>query len=258
MYDLHAHILPGADDGPREWDKSVKMLLRAAEDGITGIVATPHVSAGVYDNPKDKVASIVDELKLRAGAVPIDIYTGSEIHISPETLKGLKNGRYCTINRSRYVLVELPLHFSPELMYDAVFGIVSAGMTPIIAHPERNPMVMEDVGIMHEMVRLGALGQVTAVSVVGNFGSEVKKLAREMMVRKLVHVIASDAHNNGSRPPVLSHAYREAVRIIGDRAARAMVHDVPGMILENLKYEPEEPELPRKGALSFLGRWVGL
>ncbi|MBI5191608.1 MAG: hypothetical protein HZA22_13200 [Nitrospirae bacterium] len=258
MYDLHAHILPGADDGPKEWDKAVKMLLRAAEDGITGIVATPHVSAGLWDNPKDKVASLVDELKQHAGAVPIEIYTGSEIHISPETVKGLKNGRYCTINRSRYVLVELPLHFTPDGMYDVIFSIVSGGFFPIIAHPERNPMVQQDAGVMYEMVRLGALGQVTAGSLTGTFGGEVKKLARELVTRKLVHVIASDAHNNGPRPPVLSHAYHDAVKLVGDKAARVMVYDVPEMIIENLRFEPEEPEPPKKGALSFLGKWVGL
>lgn len=258
MYDIHAHILPGADDGPREWDKAVKMLLRAAEDGITGIVATPHVAHGVWDNPRDKVASLVDELKGHAGAVPIDIYTGSEVHISPETVRGVRKGKYCTINGSRYVLMEMPLHFSPDNIYDVVFSVVSKGLTPVIAHPERNPMVMEDLDIMYELVRLGALGQVTAASITGAFGSQVKKLAREMMERRLVHVMASDAHDNGRRPPVLSHAYHEAVRIIGDRAARAMVYDVPGMMLEDLRYEPEEPEFPKKGTFAFLGRWVGL
>jgi len=251
MIDIHAHILPGVDDGPAEWDKSLKMLRRAAEDGITGIVATPHVVPGGYENTGEKVLSLTEELRERCRDAEIEIYPGSELMVSNDTLRGLEKKKYLTINSSRYVLVELPGQFVTDSVYDFIYSLGARKLVPVIAHPERNPKLQEELDLLGEMVRHGALVQVTAGSLTGAFGSVVKKTVSEILTRNLCHVIASDAHNNGRRAPVLSHGLVEAGRIVGERAALAMVRDTPRMIIGDEAIEAPEPAGARKKRFIF-------
>jgi protein-tyrosine phosphatase len=246
MIDLHAHILPGVDDGADEWSKSVKMLTRAVEDGITDIVATPHVLPGINDNDCGKVTHMIGELRRHSAELPVNVYPGSEIVVSRDSIEGIISGRYCTINFTRYVLVELPFHFPNEAVFDFVYELTSKGFVPIFAHPERNPKVLRDIDILYELVRLGALMQVTAGSLTGDFGGQVRKLAVEMLNRRLAHVIASDAHSVGKRPPVLSGGLAAAAKILGDKDASALVREIPQMILNDERFEAEEPSAKKK------------
>lgn len=250
MFDLHAHILPGLDDGPREWDMAVAMLRMAAGDGIKGIVATPHVSF-VYDNRAETVLTLTVELGRRAGDVRVDIYPGSELAVTKESLAGILQKRYCTLNQSRYVLIELPQYFTSHPVMEFIFSLTSAGLVPIVAHPERNPMVQSSLDSLNEMVRLGALVQVTAGSLLGHFGDGAKKLAREMLARRLAHVIASDAHNDGLRAPLLSGGLREAIKIVGEAEAKAMVSGVPEKIIKDQPFDAAEPVHVRKRNFFF-------
>lgn len=251
MVDLHAHILPGIDDGPGEWDKALKMLARAAHDGIVGIVATPHVVPGGYDNTAEAVLGLTEELKERTRDTEIAIYPGSELMVCNDTLRGLEKKKYLTINNSRYALVELPAQFSPEPVYDFIHSLAMRGLVPVIAHPERNPRIQEDMGFLHEMVGMGALSQITSGSLTGLFGNAVKRAAVDILGRRLCHVIASDAHNNGKRAPVLSHGLKVAAGIVGERDALAMVRETPNMILSDLDIITAEPLIPRKKRFLF-------
>jgi len=251
MIDLHAHILPGLDDGPGDWDKALLMLRSAVEDGIKGIAATPHVRPGLYDNPKEAVLALTEELKGRAKGLPIEIYPGSELMISPETLTGMDKGLYCTINQSRYMLIELPTHFLPSAVYDFVFAMTSKGLVPIVAHPERNPMVIGEPGILYEMVRLGCLTQITAASVIGLFGHDIKRVSHDIVKRRLAHVLASDAHDRSRRPPKLSDGVTEVSRILDGESAMRMVAYLPEMVINDKAVEVDEPVFVRKKGFFF-------
>jgi len=159
MFDIHTHILPGIDDGPGDWERSLAMLRVAARDGVKGVVVTPHVTPGLYDNRREKVAALAAELRARAGDIPVEIYEGSELAVCAEALEGLKSGRYCTINSGRYVLVELPSQFSADGVYDFLVSLASLNLIPVIAHPERNPKVQADIEALYAMAELGALMQ---------------------------------------------------------------------------------------------------
>lgn len=241
MYDLHAHILPGIDDGPDGWDSALAMLKMAVDDGINGIVATPHVNPGLYDNGREAVLGLVEALKARAGELPIEVYPGSELAVSAETLPGIRDGRYCTVNFGKYALVELPGNFRPQGIYDFIFSLTAAGFVPVVAHPERNPQIVSDMAILYEIVRMGALGQVTAGSLTGVFGTDSKRAAHEMIKRRLVHVIASDAHSDKQRQPVLSAAVKEAGKTFGGRVVAEMVGSVPAKIIKNETFEVADP-----------------
>ncbi len=106
-------------------------------------------------------------------------------------------------------------------------------LIPIISHPERNAALAGSPEILREMIGQGAIGQVTAQSLTGGFGRRVRKTAEDLLRRGLVHVIASDAHNSGSRPPRLAKAVAAAAKIVGTARALAMVTTVPAAILAN-------------------------
>jgi len=254
MYDIHAHILPGVDDGAADWEMALRMLDMAVADGVKGIVATPHVETGKFEPGRETVLALVAELKERAGTRPIEIYPGSELMFRDDTLGGVVEGRRLTLNGGRYVLVELPGWFVPDAVYDFVFSLTSRGYTPIIAHPERNLRVQGDMGALCELVRLGALTQLTGASLLGLFGPDAKKAASEMLKRRLAHVIASDAHTDNRRTPVLSAAFKEAAKVVGVEKAREMVDMVPRMILSSQPYEPEEPVAPKGGFFRLFSR----
>ncbi len=251
MYDLHAHILPGADDGARDMEEALSMLRTAAADGIKGVAMTPHVVPGLHDNPKEKVLRLTEELRAAAAGIGIELYPASEVRLSDETPEGLKSGAVCAINGSRYVLAELPPFFDSEKIYGLMHSMREMGIVPLVAHPERNPVALEDVECLYELAAMGALMQVTAGSFLGMFGDDVKRLAVSMLERRLAHVMASDAHDNGSRPPVLSAALREVSKLIGERAAKAMVDAVPEKILKNGQVNPPEPVRPKKSLFFF-------
>jgi protein-tyrosine phosphatase len=251
MYDLHAHILAGADDGPVSWEESLAMLKTAEADGIRGIALTPHVIPGLHDNPKEKVLRLVAELKARASGIPVELYPASELKLTIETLEGIKSGALCTINNSRYFLSELPRQFEAQKIEELMLRVKDAGLVPLIAHPERNQTVLKDVECLYRVVKAGALTQVTGGSFLGEFGEDVRLFSLSLLERKLVHVIASDAHDNGPRPPKLSAAIKEAAKVAGEKAAREMAESTPEKIIKDEPFNPAEPVHPKKPLFFF-------
>lgn len=122
------------------------------------------------------------------------------------------------------------------------------GITTIISHPERNLVIQHDIDILYELVSMGALCQVTAMSITGDFGEMVMQCAERLLRHRLVHVIASNAHSSDSRPPVLSQAVEAAAEILGNYDdAERMVKEVPALILSEDMPEIPEPKRAKRG-----------
>jgi protein-tyrosine phosphatase len=237
MIDIHAHILAGLDDGPSDVRESLEMCRMAEEDGVRIIVATPHFKRGQYENSRETILLKVKELNqcLQSGGNPtrIRVLPGSDIHLNPDLGEGLKMGRLVSINDSlRYVLLELPDHFLLGPTRDFIGHLIADGTIPIISHPERNTLFQHHMEILCEFVKLGALSQITAMSITGGFGREARKFAEELLAGRLVQVIASDCHSAGTRPPILSRAVAAAARILGRDVAESMVEETPKAIIE--------------------------
>ena len=129
-----------------------------------------------------------------------------------------------------------------------IFALKMKGITPIITHPERHSAINRDMDILYELVRMGALSQVTAMSITGDFGGTVRQCAEVLLKHRLVHVIASDAHSPEGRPPVLSRAVDAAAEIVGSyEEAVRMVKELPAAILSGERVEIPEP-MPTKGS----------
>lgn len=227
MVDIHCHILPAIDDGPGHMDESVAMAHMAAADGITHIVATPHIKHELIE--PSRIAALIKELNQRLGAqgVELTVLGGADVSavLDPSLLKSY------TINGTDYILIEFPHTHLPSNAKHVVFGFAAKGFRPIVTHPERNISVIKEPSLAQGLVDSGGLLQVTGGSLTGEFGAEAKKCAISLLKKGLVHFIASDAHSVSWRPPVLSFALEAAASLVGLDNARVLVHDNPGKII---------------------------
>jgi len=233
VIDLHCHILPSADDGPSTFAESLEMCRLAARDGIRAIVATPHTLNDVHTNEGEWILREIGRLEAEMGAhgVKMRILAGSEVHVDPATPALIKAGRVMTLNNNqRTVLLEFPDFFIPEAMIGFLRTLREAELIPVIGHPERQDQFADD-GLIEELVDSGGFIQVTAMSLTGDFGSEVQSRTFNWLEKGLVHVIASDAHSPDHRPPILSRAVAQAARILGKDRARRLVVDNPLALL---------------------------
>lgn len=239
MIDVHSHILPGLDDGPKTWEEALEMARIAVADGIRVMVATPHLFQTRVVNPEavNHKGVILENLaqfkeKLRAAEIALEVVPGCDIPLSFEALQLLDDDQVLTINDNRrYLLLELPdTAFSPAFE-EICFRFKSKGVTPIITHPERNFMIQE---MPHKLVRLldlGCLAQLTAHSLLGGFGRGIAKFACRLVKQGYVQVLATDAHDTDKRPPRLRAAVEKLARLVGQDRAWAMVTTIPEMII---------------------------
>ena len=239
MIDLHCHILHDLDDGPRHIDESLAMCRMAAADGIQIISGTPHMLKDVYRFSADDVLARTAALNaaLRAEGIALTVIPGAEVVVDPEILPLIRAGMVLTVNnRGKYVLIELTDFFPQKPVEALVEELVAHGITPIIAHPERNPMIQKNTRLLEGFVKGGALSQVTAMSVTGDFGNRTRKTATTLLKKGLVHLMASDAHTPKWRPPLLSDAVTAAAKVVGETAALKLVKDTPRQIIGDTPY----------------------
>jgi len=256
MIDLHCHALPGIDDGSGSLEDSLAFCRIAVEDGVSTVVCTPHMREGFYLNPAETIRASVDALRreIEAAGIPLELLPGCEVHIAPGLPEAIASGQVMTYNDGgRYLLLELPYRQYPVKVEDLVFSLKLAGVTTVLAHPERIRFFQDDLGRVETLVRMGCLGQLTSSSLTGTFGSRVRDLSEEMIHRGLVHVLGSDAHDTEYRPPRLAAARDRWAEIAGPEAAEQATEGWPAAILHGESLEPPEPRArggrPGRGGL---------
>jgi protein-tyrosine phosphatase len=231
MLDLHAHILPGIDDGPSTLDGSLALARAAVEDGIELIAATPHVRHD-YPTTADEMEQAVRELRaaLADAEIPLDVRTGGELALDRLELAAVELRRFGLGGSPRHVLVETPYVGWPFDIGERLFRLRAAGFTPVLAHPERNDEVQADPeGRLRTLVESGTLVQLTAASMDGRLGRRARETGRRLLELELAHLLASDAH----APSIRAVGLSAAADAVGDAAlVRWLTRDVPAAILE--------------------------
>lgn len=240
MIDIHCHILAEVDDGPKSWEVSREMCRMAAADGIRHIVATPHANDRYhYDRPY--LTRLLDYLRQLSGGEP-SLSLGCDFHLSYENLQDVmvRPEKYL-IGGSRYLLVELSNHSVPPQVNDCFAQLAELGITPVITHPERNPVLQGSPERILRWVAAGSVVQVTASVLTGSWGEAARRTAEWLLKREAVHVLATDAHDLKHRIPVLSPARDAVAQMYGSDLARALVDDNPRAIISNqpLPYFPD-------------------
>src|SRR6266511_619858 len=202
MIDLHSHILPGLDDGARDLDEAVEIARAAVADGTRVIAATPHVRED-YPTTSSSMQNGVAALRAALTRAGIDLVVLPGGEIALEQLDRLSVDdlrRFGLGGNPSYLLLETPYYDWPLAFGEAVFDLAAAGITPIIGHPERNTAVEDNPERIAELVRAGALVQLTAASIDGRLGKPPRACARRLLDAELVHLIGSDAHSPACSP----------------------------------------------------------
>lgn len=259
MIDIHCHPLPDTDDGAKSFDIAVAMCRMAAKDGTTHLVATPHCNYKYrFDAEANRVKLM--EIQTAVGESP-RLLLGCDFHLSYDNIRKLaENGADFSINRTRYLLVEFAEHFIPDQMENVFYDIEVAGYTPILTHPERNPVFQRKPELLYRWATRGCLVQVTAMSYLGGFGSRAMGLSEEWLDRNLVHFFASDAHDLTHRPPTLSSCYKKVASVRGEEIADLLLEGNPLAVINGAPLPAPLPPLgpkesPRKkGWLSVFRR----
>jgi protein-tyrosine phosphatase len=228
MIDIHCHLLPGIDDGATSWQVTLEMCRMAQQDGVTHIVATPHAN---YEYNYDRAAHLVLLEELRSRVSGLSFSLGCDLHLSYENIQDVLRhpGRYA-IGDTRYLLVELS-EYSTCHVARALRDFEAAGLQPILTHPERNPLIVDKPDLLGEFADAGCLFQITANSLTGYWGKRAQQFCAEMLRKKMVHFIASDAHGAKGRTPLLSAAREAATKIVGAAEAEKLVSANPGAVV---------------------------
>jgi protein-tyrosine phosphatase len=214
VIDLHAHVLPGFDDGVRSLEEARDLGRAAAAEGVTAIAATPHVRTD-YPTTPEQMERGVERLRadFAAEGIHVEILHGGEV--APERLWELPDDqvdRFSLAGTRRYLLVEFPYVGWAPIVDATVRALTARGVTPLLAHPERNETVQARPERLRELVDAGALVQLTAGSIDGRLGRRARAGAFDLLELGLAHVVATDAHG----PHIRIGGLSSAVDAIGD------------------------------------------
>lgn len=242
LTDIHCHILPGVDDGAPDMTVTKDMLDKMYDEGVRRIIATPHYRVGMFEPSIRSIQSSYLEVKNYArtiGKYGMMVKLGCEYHRDDNMVGNLQAHRRPTLAGSQYVLVEFSSMDSYLKIRSVVYEVVVGGFIPIIAHIERYPSIVEDPGVVADLIGLGALIQINADSMLGMDGRKCHKFCKYLMKREQVHFIGSDAHDLTERPSRLKECAVYVEKKWGWDTARRIFVKNPEKIL-NIEGEDDQ------------------
>jgi protein-tyrosine phosphatase len=242
MIDIHSHILPNIDDGARSLDEALNMLKMAIDDGVTTQVLTPHIHIGRFDNTKAHIIKTFEifQEQVDSANLPIKLLLGAEVRIGPELMPLVMNDAIpCLgeVDDKKTFLLEFPRQDIPFGSDNLVRWLLAKNYLPIIVHPERNSSFLRNRHKLQIFLDLGCPIQLTASSLTGKFGGDVRQMSEELLIAGKVSAIASDCHNLKGRTPDLLKGYEVAKTIIGKKEARDLVSSSPYKLVLNNTYQ---------------------
>lgn len=236
MIDLHCHFLPAIDDGAQSMADSLDLARASVADGITHAAMTPHIHPGRYENIRSSVISATNRFQsaLADARIPLQVYPAGEVRLTSEMLDLLDQEELPflgVLDGYRLLLLEFPYGQLPVGTEKLARWLLAQKIRPLIAHPERNKVIMHNVEKIAPYVEMGCLLQVTAASLIGDFGQAAQDSAALMLERGWVSVIATDAHNLLHRPPRMTQARNYLIERFGQQCADELTCSLPAKIL---------------------------
>ncbi|GAB4380382.1 MAG: tyrosine-protein phosphatase [Calditrichia bacterium] len=261
--DIHNHLIPDFDDGPRTMQESLEMLRIAADQGITEVFATSHFSEYIPPEQEQDYFYKLQDLREAALArhIPVTIYSGAEIfyhHYIEDTVKANRVGTLGEFGQ--YVLMEFPMFQHPSGAEEALFQLSASNYIPILAHPERYSLLLEKPEKAQEFIKYGAFIQLNGGSVLGHFGRQVQKVALELLEKRQVHFIASDAHTPNDRSFVLKDVFNFLKDTLPSDYLQDLLYANPRKIIDQVRIERPEipPEIQQEGFFNTLKKFFKL
>ena len=255
MIDIHCHILPNVDDGSESLEESIAMAKIAESEGITKIVNTSHCH---FDFKYKKGNELKLELEkfnqaLKEENINIEVLLGNELYYTSDLIERFDELDFFSMNNSKYILMEFsPINF-PKNIEDVIYEIKIRGYIPIIAHAERYKHVQEDVNIVLDCIKEGALIQVNASSILGKNGEKAEDTSKKLLDNNMVHFVATDAHSSNRRRPLIKDSYNYILKNYGKEVSEKLFIENPTAVIENrdisilnpTKYEEKRSFLKR-------------
>lgn len=255
MIDIHAHVLPGLDDGPRTLDESLAMLRVAESEGIRTVIATPHFDGQDATVPK-LAASVLRVVRREAAQIGLQvrILGGFEVALSPTLRDAAVSMRSLALNGSRYILVEAPVAYWPAWVEESLFWLQSQGFQPILAHAERYVALQTNPTRALSLADRGILLQINGGSLTGAGGRDEHRYAESLLRHGLAQFIASDCHSAKRRRPALRSAMVRAGRVVGSTSVEHLLMHNPRAV--TLDQELPDCPAPEESWLTQLRRVV--
>jgi protein-tyrosine phosphatase len=257
MVDIHTHVLPEIDDGAADMAQTLSMLRLAAASGITDLVATPHANLRYRFDAVRARECLADVVAAAEPGMP-RLHLGCELHLTYDNVLACLNApQDYTLAGGSWLLLELPDDKLPDAANEIIGSIVNAGLRPIITHPERTRSVRGRLDVLRAFLELGCVFQITAGSLEGQFGRRMQSAAEDLMRAGLVHLIASDAHDDVYRRPDITKAFEHIRAEYGEERAFALCRDNPRAVIESQDLPVRTAPPPRRRKWFDFGSWTG-
>lgn len=202
--DMHTHILPGVDDGAKDWDTCVNMLVKSEECGVHKVIATPHYYPWGKNSASDRIRELCKEAKKKLEmkhGISMDIYPGNEIYYNMDVIHHLKEGNVLTLADSRYILVEFGIGDSYQVFCRAVKEFCDSGYIPILAHVERYECLRQPYK-MQQLKEMGALFQMNIEAFQGGVLDRDSRWSKKCLIDRKIDYLSSDMHGLQRRTPL--------------------------------------------------------
>lgn len=208
MIDFHSHILPGIDDGSKDFETSLKMIKISIDEGVEYICATPHFIPEEHEINRVLYDAKLEEIKNSSIKGQIQVVSGLEVYINPNLPSLYKEKKIWCINDKKYMLIELPMNQFPLYTEEVFYELRVLGVTPILAHPERNIEIIKNKSLLVKLIDQGAIAQMNSGSLRGKYGEKVEEFAKHLVKRNLIHLLGSDGHNITGRKTKIKEGYQ--------------------------------------------------
>lgn len=258
MIDIHCHILPNIDDGSKSLQESIEMAKIAESEGITKIVNTSHYHHDFKYKKGNEIKIVLEEFNeiLKEKNINLEVILGNEIYYTSDFIEKFDKLEFFSINDSKYILIEFPPSNFPKNITDVIYEVKLKGFIPILAHVERYRDIQENVNIIFNCIKEGALIQVNASSIIGNNGKEAESTSKKLLDNKMVHFVATDAHSSTRRRPLIKDAYNYILKHYGKSTAERLFLENADLVIENRDIEIIQP-IKYEEKRSFIKRLFG-
>lgn len=248
LIDIHCHMIPYVDDGAVDLKEAVKMLKMEYDQGVRTIIVTPHHRKRMFETPMAEIKKQFRILREAAWEYDQDLrlYLGCEFHAETDMVPLLRSGQVPTMAGSRYVLTEFSNRMDAFYIRERLYALLSSGYKPVIAHVERYDIMRENIGLVEELISMGAMTQINADSLIGKEGFGTKRFCRMLMKHGAVHFVGSDSHGSRERVSRLGEAYVYAEKKFGRTCAEEIFIKNPRRILTDAKKRKHSSAAHRK------------
>ena len=241
MIDLSCHFLTGTECGPQSFEESLELCRAACDNGVRTFVFTPHWKAGRAEPPLSLKACEEQIERLRVVLAPnIDLRLGFELQFSPE-LPALvdRYGHTLAIAGKHHLLVSLPANNIPSTAERVWAELLRKQFRIIISQPESRPALRRQPEIIRSWIEKGIKLQISAASVLGWHGREVRRFAHDYLERYSDNVlVVSNGHAGNGDAGALKQAREELTKTFGEAQTRKWLHEIPATILGKSEMSP--------------------